>query len=338
MVKFSPNKMYRMLLPRRPLRVIFALLCVGVLAACDPMAPVVVPTPDVTNTPTPTFTPTATISPTPSATPTPNYTPTATPYPCDEGGRVISVEPNRSAIAGEDIPYRAYLPPCYQQTSRRYPLAILLPAESDDAEIWEAVGLVEALDTGIRTGILPPMVVVMPSLGRIGERDAFPPDRSYETVILDELLPGLNRDFCLYERREYRALGGVGRGGFWALMVALRYPTVFGAVGGHSAPLPDSVPPEFSPAEVARNSADLPASGLRIYLDSGVQDTEAAAGLQRLSDRLTARQIAHTYLINPVGQADADYWRTHLGEYLAFYGQAWPRELGALPDCREPSP
>ncbi len=302
------------------------------LAGCDPMAPVAIPTPAETATPTPTLTPT------PSFTPTPDASPTPTPYPCEEDGRFISIEPNRSTTAAEDIPYRAYLPPCYQQTLRRYPLVILLPSQATTNSEWETLGLAEALNTGIRTGILPPMVVVMPALGRIGLRDAFPPDRSYETVLLDELLPALNRDFCLYERREYRALAGLGRGGMWALSVAMRYPTVFGIAGGHSAVLPDSLPPAFSPAEIARNSADLPASGLRLYLDSGVQDTAATAGLQRLSDRLTARQIAHTYLINPVGRGDAEYWASHLGEYLAFYGQLWPRSISALPDCRQPSP
>lgn len=309
-----------------------------ILSACDPMAPVVEPTPAITATPTSTLTPTATVSPTPSATPTPDYTPTPTPYPCNQDGRIITIEPNRSTVASEDIPYRAYLPPCYQETTRRYPLLILLPSSEGTTEEWDAFGLVSAMDVGIRSGILPPMVVVMPALGRIGTRDAFPPDRSYETVVLEELLPALERDFCLYERREYRAIGGVGRGGFWALNLGTRYPDIFGAAGGHSALLPDDVPPAFSPAEVVRNSATLPASGLRLYLDSGVQDTEAVAGLQQLSDRLTARQIAHTYLINPVGTGDATYWTSHLGEYLAFYGQQWPRTLGSLPDCREPSP
>jgi len=316
----------------------FALCAVVVLAACDPMAPQIEPTSSVTHTPTPTLTPSATISPTPSVTPTPDYTATPTPYPCDQDGRIISIEPNRSETAGEDIPYRAYLPPCYQETTRRYPLLILVPSAQDATEEWESLGLASAMDVGIRAGILPPMVVVMPALGRIGTRDAFLPDRSYETVLLDELLPALERDFCLYERRDYRAIGGIGRGGFWALSVALRHPTIFGAAGGHSAILGDDVPPDFSPPEIARNSADLPASGLRMYLDSGVQDSDAVSGLQRLSDRLTARQIAHNYLINPVGAGDAEYWTSHLGEYLAFYGQPWPRELGSLPDCRQPSP
>jgi enterochelin esterase-like enzyme len=310
----------------------------GVLAACDPMSQAAIPTPANTNTPTPTLTATATITPTPSATPTPVLTPTATPFPCDEGGEVVEIAPNRSASAGEDIPYRVYLPPCYQQTLRRYPLVILLPSQAGDPDEWEGLGLVSLLDAGIRSQVLPPMVVAMPVLGRSGGRDIFPPDPSYEGFLLDDLLPALNRDFCLYERREYRALGGLGRGGFWALSIGLRYPTVFGAVGGHSASLPAEVPPAYNPPDIARNSADLSASGLRIYMDSGVQDTDVAAGLQRLSDRLTARQIAHTYLINPIGVADAAYWTSHLGEYLAFYGQPWPRDLGSLPDCRQPSP
>lgn len=328
---------------RNRLKVIFAgLTAVALLAmltACDPMIPVIeptVPTPTLSGTETPTPLPPA--SPTPTASPTPDVTPTPTPFPCDEDGLVVEVEDNESGIARENLPYQAYLPPCYQSSMKRYPLVLLFADAPGNSGLMETLGIAQTMDQGIRLGTLPPMVVVMADLGRQGTRNQFPPERSAETVIRDELLPGLARDFCLIEQRAYRTVGGFGEGGFWAILTAFRTPDLVSAVGGHSATLDNTVPPADNPLEIARNSTILPGAGLRLYFDNGTSDEDAADGLQLLSDRLTARQIAHTYVINPVGEGDSAYWTAHISEYLEFYGRDWPKDYDALPTCAEPSP
>lgn len=310
-----------------------------IMAACDPMIPVIeptVPTPTLSGSPTaePTITPTLA----PTLTATPDITPTPTPFPCTESGMVVSVDDNQSAIARENLPYSAYLPPCYQSSLKRFPLVLLLGNATGSASLINSLNIASIMNDGIRAGTLPPMVVVVAELGRQGTRNQFPPEASAETVIRDELLPSLARDFCLYERPAYRALGGFGRGGFWAILTALRTPAEFAAVGGHSAVLDNTVPPAENPLEIARNSTLLPTAGLRYYFDNGVSDTAAGAGLQLLSDRFTARQIAHTYLVNPVGSGDSAYWASHIVDYLSFYGTGWPTDYAALPDCTAPSP
>lgn len=323
---------------RAALRAVVVAL-VLVLAACDPMIPVIeptVPTPTPAGTATPTPRPTSTDTPTPS--PTPDVTATPTPFPCPEDGSVVTIDDNASAIARETLPYRAYLPPCYRSSVKRFPYVVLFGDAAGSAGLIDTLDIATVMDAGIRAGRLPPMVVVVADLGRQGTRNQFPPERSAESVIHDELLPALERDFCLIERREFRAAGGFGRGGFWAILSAFRRPDLFGAVGGHSAVLDNSVPPADNPLEIARNSTVLPAAALRIYFDNGASDRAAATGLQLLSDRLTARQIPHAYIINPVGAADTDYWLTHIGEYLEFYGRDWPRDYDALPGCQSPSP
>ena len=328
---------------RNRLKVIVAALAavalLAILTACDPMIPVIeptVPTPTLSGTETPTPPPAP--SATPTASPTPDVTPTPTPFPCDEDGMVVEVEDNESAIARENLPYQAYLPPCYQSSLKRYPLVLLFADAPRNSALMETLGIAQTMDQGIRLGTLPPMVVVMADLGTQGTRNQFPPERSAETVIRDELLPGLARDFCLIEQRAYRTVGGFGEGGFWAILSAFRTPDLFSAVGGHSAVLDNTVPPADNPLEIARNSTILPGAGLRLYFDNGTADENAANGLQLLSDRLTARQIAHTYVINPVGEGDAGYWSAHISEYLEFYGRDWPRDYAALPICTEPSP
>lgn len=320
------------------------LLGLFALFGCDPyvseQAPqVVIITAVPSATPEPTLTPLPTRTPIPTLTPV--LTPTATPFPCDEpAGQVIRIDQFRSQIAGENLRYRVYIPPCYQKSGKRYPLAILLHGAAQKEDEWEKIGALQAADQGFRLGVLPPMIVVMPYVGSIGNNSTFPPDPSYETVVLEELLPAIERDFCTWNRREYRAIAGISRGGFWAYSIALRHPDVFGIVGGHSAYMTENlneVPAPFNPLELAQNSALLPEAGLRMYIDNGAEDPSGRI-LQRFSSHLTARGIPHTYVINPVGGHDEAYWSAHVSEYLAFYGRNWPREVTSLPSCADPSP
>lgn len=325
---------------------LFVVAACAALVACDPMAPQPTPYP-VPVSPVPSLTPTprATDTPTPTRTPEPTYTPelrpTATPFPCEvDHGQVILINDFRSTAArGENLRYRVYIPPCYQETQARFPVVILLHGMSYREQQWEDIGAVAALDQGIRLGALPPMILVMPYYGNIGQLNSFPPEMSYETVILEELLPAIQRDFCTWEHRDYRAIGGISRGGFWAYSLAFRHPDIFGIVGGHSAFFPNlnEVPAAFNPLSIAQNSSLLPEANLRMYLDNGAADS-ASLSQQALSNRLEERSIPHTYTINTAGEHDNAYWSLHVSEYLAFYGKDWPRSYNVLPTCLQPSP
>ena len=325
---------------------VLLILCV-VLIACDPLAPYA-PTPlavVITNPPTATVLPTATLTPTitrtPLPSPTANATATPTPFPCDvDTGEVLEITDNLSEIANENLRYNVYLPPCYRESGARYPVVILLHGLSYREGQWADLGVPEALDQGIQLGALPPMIVVMPYMGTIGQLNSFPPDPSYESVILDELLPTIERNFCLIENRNHRGIGGISRGGFWAYSITMRNPDIFGIVGGHSAFFPNNtaeIPPAYNPLELALNSSFLRDAEIRMYLDNGASDSSGPSQ-QLFSSRLSARGIPHTYVVHPVGEHDNSYWSTHVEEYLSFYGDDWEKQYSNLPPCSEPSP
>lgn len=332
------------MMPRRWFLIPLSLLALVAAAACDPLAPIPTPTavvmivtPEASLTPPPTLTPTATT--TPLASPTPEMTPTPTAFPCtEEGGRVLNFDDFDSAIADENLPYRVYIPPCYLETQKRYPVVYLLHGLRQDENLWIDVGVVDALDQAIRLGAIGPMILVMPSFGSIGTLDQFPPDPSFESVVLDELLPAIERDFCTINDRAYRAIGGISRGGFWAYSIGMRHPDVFSKLGGHSAAFSeDNAPAANNPLELALNASFLAAADLDLYLDNAASDP-AGDGLQRFSSRLSSRGIPHTYIISPTGEHDEDYWASHVQEYLTFYGSGWPLTDAELPSCLEPSP
>lgn len=316
----------------------------ALLAGCDALPPLATPTAQfIIVTGQPTVTPSATATQAVTRTPVPSATapvpPTATPYPCSEdGGQVILYDDFNSTVARETLPYRVYVPPCYLETQKRYPYAILLHGLQQDEAQWETLGLVEFLDRNILRGDIAPMIVVMPYTGDIGNENTFPPAPSYETVVLDELIPAIERDFCTWNDRAHRAIGGISRGGFWAYSIGLRHPDLFGAIGGHSAYFDrDNAPPEFNPLDLALNATGLETERVRMYLDNGASDI-VGGGLELFSSRLSSRGVPHTYIINPVGEHDDAYWESHLAEYMAFYGREWPVNLGELPSCLEPSP
>jgi len=347
--------------PKRHLLLTTVVLTLALLVACEPLAPAQTPVYIVVTGETPATTPPLagetpvaaastpqpaapgvagvvnTLAPSPTPTPVATALPSPTPFKCAEAsGRVIQYTVP-SAVTGAEVVNYVYLPPCFYDSLQRYPYVILLHGTGYDNGMWVDLGAPSVMDQGIASGTLPPMVLIMPDGGLLAELNDQPDDASFETVILNELIPSLERDFCLWGSREGRAIGGISRGGFWAFSIALRHPDVFSAVGGHSPHFePDNAGPDFNPLDLAaRPNPAL--SALRIYLDHGANDY-VAANVRRLSDLLRQNGIAHDYFIDPVGDHDMTYWTSHVAEYLSFYGQRWPHDIAALPSCLEPSP
>lgn len=327
--------------PRTFKGTVFITLLGILLVACEPLAYNPTPFPVViTSLPTRTPVPTATGTIPPTATNVPP-TPTATPQGCDEtASTFIDVDDNPTAQSTENLRFRVLVPPCYQSSGKRFPVVYLMHGLSYDEDQWEELGIQRALEQGLRLGILPPMIIVMPYMGNLGQRNSFPPQPSYETFIMDELRPFVENNFCTYEARDYRAIGGISRGGWWAYSIAMRHVDQFAAVGGHSAFFPvgsNDIPPAYDPLEIAVNSVLVASGRLRMYLDNGAADSSGPSQ-EIFSARLTQRSIPHTYDVFPTGEHNNEYWSAHIDEYLAFYGRDWPNDFGQLPECSAPSP
>mgnify|MGYP005838172275 CR=1 FL=1 len=229
----------------------------------------------------------------------------------------------RSTLIGQDVRYAIYTPPCFNAPERaawRYPILYLLHgSDATGTDYWLKLNLAAALDAGIRDGWLPPMLVVLPYGGRLANLNQFGAV-SFGNLLLTELIPNVETAFRADGQHETRAIGGISRGGFWAFHLAFRYPGVFSAVGGHSAFFSLEHLRTANPLFLAQSAPDL--DTLRIWLDHGRNDY-AALNISLLSRRLTAREIPHQYVVYAEGQHTAEYWRSHVTDYLAFYGAAW---------------
>lgn len=273
--------------------------------------------------------PTLTASPKPATQtllPPPAPAPTSSAAPCASPGR-IETGVFSSAVAGPSA-YRIYLPPCYGLDGRVYPILYMLPGNIHDESIWDELGLDEAAEEAILSGQVPPFLIVMPDGGWIATNTSGGPG-SYEVVIIDELIPAIEASFCAWVDRQGRAIGGLSRGGYWALEIAFRHLDRFSSVGGHSAALLDiAAGPDLNP-QFTGLSSDL--GDLRIYFDIG-RDDYAIHNIRQLHEEMVAAVIPHSWVLNEGGHSE-EYWAAHVGEYVAWYAAAWDANREHYPDC-----
>ena len=248
------------------------------------------------------------------------------PTPCTAVGRVeTAVFP--SLTAG-NMDVRIYLPPCYGGDDHDYPVLYMLPGNIHTAAFWDELGLDETAEQLITSQQIPPIIIIMPDGGAVANNTSGGPG-SYETVILNDLLPFMEANYCAATAPGLRAIGGVSRGGYWSLEIAFRHPDQFSAVGGHSAALLDIAAGPYLNPQVTGLSHNL--DGLRIYLDIGREDY-VIHNIQKLHDDMALNSIAHTWVLNE-GEHNEVYWAAHLTEYLIWYAAPWSFNRGSYASC-----
>jgi enterochelin esterase-like enzyme len=208
------------------------------------------------------------------------------------------------------LPYRVYLPPCYDpEAGRDYSVLILIHGlQSSDAQ-WDELGVNEAADAAIRTGDLAPMVIVMP-----WERKGL----DFESAIVEVLLPHVRAVYAGAGDRESTAIGGLSRGAGWALRIGLKHPDAFGSIGLHS---PAVLSPDMYYVtdwiEAAGQESQVP----RLWIDIAERDT-SRAGAQDLAELLSDLGITYAWSSAP-GEHSAPYWSSRVIDYLEWYGEYW---------------
>lgn len=318
------------------------------IVACEPLAPEPQSAPVIIITTTPPLAPTGTPtsplafapSPTASPTQTPVLNPTATLPPCNQSEGIVFEMSFSSAIVGAEIPYNVYLPPCYALSGRRYPYVILLHGSNTlDYDYTQWTGGIQvqvAMELGLRDPVSPltPMILIMPEGGDLQEANIFDAGISFEDVILNELIPNIEDNFCVWGTPSGRAIGGISRGGFWAMSIALRHPDQFVAIGGHSPWfVADNAPPAYNPLNLA--TTVQPTTPLRIYLDNARNDT-GGVNVVAFSDLLRANGVLYEYDISATGGHDNAYWQSKARDYLNFYSRQFsPNRVEFYPTCFE---
>lgn len=280
------------------------------VTACNAAPTPTAPTeqPSLPPTATATISPASTPTSTQALTPAPSQT--ASPIPCSPASRQ-----NGSVGKGQlDKPmdYHILLPPCYtEQSATRYPVLYLLHGQNFTQDQWLRLGIAETAAELMQTGQITPFLIILPYDHSYKQ----PHEYNFEQVFIEQLIPEIEKTYRTLATPQSRAIGGLSRGGAWAIYIASRNPGLFGSVGAHS-------PAIF----YASNSAlpvrlsQIPAEQRPVfYVDAGNQDVDFRE-IQKFTTLLNDLSILHEWRYN-VGFHDEKYWSSHLEEYLRWYGR-----------------
>ncbi len=296
----------RGMLTRQATRLFILLALLFGTFACTPQ-----PTP-----PPPTATP---LPPTATVTPLPRVpTPTATPLTClSQPGSL-----DRGEIPTQGVPtsFIVYLPPCYDHfADQRYPVVYLLngiaiPTDPFPVgEQWLQIGAATAADELIHAGDAAPFIIVLPE-----DRYWYTQQGAYfGQFLINDIIPYIDSHYRTVSDRSHRALGGLSRGGGWALEIGLTRWDLFGSIGLHSPAIRSEDAPNLETW-----IRDIPLDQWpRLSIDLGDNDRERGTTTQ-LEDLLSRYQVPHEWHLNQ-GEHDMVYWSAHVKEYMQWYADGF---------------
>ncbi len=266
-----------------------------------------------------------------------------TPYPpADATGSAPRVSIGtvhfHSTLINATLPYEVILPRDYRTSSTtRYPVLYLLHGHGGHYTDWPTRTNVADYAAQYR------LIIVMPEGnnswyvdGARGQND------KYETYILQELVPDVDKRFRTIQSRYGRAIAGLSMGGYGAIKYGLKYPgtfafaasmsgafgvsrytqnemgganwepflNTFGPVGSETRKANDvfEIARALSPARVA----SLP----YFYFDCGTEDAAQHFKANReLSEIFLEKKISHEYRELP-GNHSWPYWDQQVQEVL----------------------
>lgn len=295
----------------------FIALC---LSACAPAVSALAPTsaPAVSATRVapavgaPTVTRPPAFTPTPArATPRPHQPPETAPEEpttCTETTGAVTVIGIPSDRLNYALSATVYLPPCYASLTRHYPVIYLLHGLGYYHDQWARLGMPAAADDLLARGRIGPVILVMP-------RD--PAQDFYPDVMAQEIVPFVDATYRTLADRRYRAIGGLSRGGGWAVHIGLKYAALFGKIGLHSPAV--FYQDEYDLLRWAREAQKN--APQQVYIDVGDGDANPQSA-RWLNQVFTWFNTPVTYIVQPGAHVER-YWAKHTPDYLLFYAGDW---------------
>jgi enterochelin esterase-like enzyme len=146
-------------------------------------------------------------------------------------------------------PYFVYTPPNYDAKRKGgYPVLFLLHGWSDYGDGWLDVGRADLIrDSLLSPGSIVPMIVVMPqgygdysfvTSGHTVWDDPAKVNNNltlYSKMLMQEIVPAVERDYPIAKGRENHAIAGLSMGGLESLTIGINHANYFAYVGGFSS-------------------------------------------------------------------------------------------------------
>ena len=223
------------------------------------------------------------------------------------------------------------VPDNYKKSKKKFPVVYLLHGYSGNYATW-VKSFKEVSQQVDRYGFI--------AIGVDGNYSSWyfnspiDPTFKYETYIIDELVPFIDKKYKTIASREGRAISGLSMGGHGALYLSLKHQDVFGAAGSMSGGV-DIRPfsekwdiknrlgaitdfPENWEINTVVNLIELNQNNnLKLIIDCGVDDFFIDVN-RELHQKMLALKIDHDYIERP-GKHNIDYWENSLKFQLLFF-------------------
>ena len=200
-----------------------------------------------------------------------------------------------SKAMGHEVGYVVWTPEGYDSSgATKYPVVYFLHGMGG-TESADSAGFSSILAQGIRNGELGELICVFPNGGRSGYRDGV------ERMIIDELIPLIDKNYPTQAGRNSRALAGFSMGGAGSVRLAINYPQLFCAAGSMGGGMGfGSSAREMEEAllnDFDRNATFMASKGLAMLLVNGDQDRPEA--YDALIPRLKKSGLTYRVMILP---------------------------------------
>ena len=236
-----------------------------------------------------------------------------------------------SASMNKNIKTCVIVPDNYKKSKKKFPVVYLLHGYSGNYATW-VKSFKEVSQQVDRYGFI--------AIGVDGNYSSWyfnspiDPTFKYETYIIDELVPFIDKKYKTIASREGRAISGLSMGGHGALYLSLKHQDVFGAAGSMSGGV-DIRPfsekwdiknrlgaitdfPENWEKNTVVNLIELNQNNnLKLIIDCGVDDFFIDVN-RELHQKMLALKIDHDYIERP-GKHNIDYWENSLKFQLLFF-------------------
>ena len=248
----------------------------------------------------------------------------------------ISDQTLASKLMGKPMPYRVILPRTYnERAGAHFPVLYLLHGLFGHYDNWTSLTKLEAVSQSYG------MIIVNPEGGDGWYTDGGSnQNEKWESYIVQELIPEIDKRFRTIATREKRAIAGLSMGGYGSIKFGLKYPDKFALVGSFSGALkaadyteksyPGAIGksvehiygPVGSPVRKANDifellrsrSADPTKKLPFIYLDCGTEDFLFQDNRDFVS-LLIEKKVPHEYRQLP-GAHTWQYWDRQVQEFL----------------------
>jgi S-formylglutathione hydrolase FrmB len=191
------------------------------------------------------------------------------------GGQLL-----QGTFPGTARPGYVYLPPSFDPTTRYSVVYLLHGMPGSPSEYTNGTELGTFADAQIAAGTVRPFIAVIPAAG---------PDPTYNgewagqwaAALVNRVVPWVDANLPTIATPAGRVLAGLSAGGYGAFDIALRHPSLFGAVeswSGYFTPLRDGPFKHADAATLAANNPSLLArseaaalrrAGIRFFVSTG---------------------------------------------------------------------